>query len=477
MWDLPRRRVTIIVSIASDGAASTQLREACHEKGWEIADEFEQSPNEEGRVTGKVDVFLYGSIFLARRAALREFVRLVEQYSIDVRIRRAELTHPPARAPIYRVYDSPNPSRGIAARFLSCVGWYDIASVAVRDDETEECRVGRLREEFPNRECGMRRHVMWRTDPHGRGTGELRKIGISIKLSLLVCMTGIALALTPVWGSASIGKILLCLLVAAGFAILLVATVARDHGTAKTKWSAAVALLAMSVLVSYKGRDDAFIWWYFAVVLGVLGMRFLLAGASFGVVASWVIPLIASIILSGLPGVNGIYQDKYLQVIGIKEGVASVPVSEFEKIWPPVVAVAQGWLLVFLCFSILGYLRYLHASRTVLFWAGVFLLFFALGLGGIKALDNFTKAIERGKADVEIIADGEVPSSYMGIHPELVKVHQLSKVAPYEGCRPGDGEKFISFGSVGERISLVKPGSVQVCTVWLKDYGFTVVEE
>lgn len=472
------RRVRIEVSVLSEDSNINRLLAVCEERGWEVSEEPERLVGAE-RTTGKVDVILRGSVFLARRAAIREIIHLAERRCIDIQIRHAELVHPPANPVMYRIYKSPDAPSGPMNRMLAYVGWYDVASVGLINGETKESREGRLQEEFPGQGYKLRHHVLWLNDPGQNFEYERRRVASVVLFSVIACMIAIAIALTPIWGSPTVWRLSLCLPLATIFFLLLALAVSNESGPTRRKVvaviiGAAVAALASAGMYALGGP------WMLPVstagLLGVLGLRILLVGASTGLVASWVIPLIVSIILSGLPGVNGIYQDVYLRTIGFDDGVGSVPVSEFQKAWPPIEAVAEGWAVVFLVISPLGFLRYLHVSRTVLHCTFIFLLPVALMSGVMKVVDDFTGAIERGESDSRLISHGGVPSTYLGLHPELVKVRQLSKDSPFEGCRPKTGETYLSFGTVRDRITLLKPGEDRVCKVRLEDYGLSGVD-
>ncbi len=469
------RRVRVHVSVADDRADLERLRAVVQGRGWYLSEDV-STCHRTGRVLAVVDVFLAGSEFLVRRAAVREVGYLATLHAIDITVRSAEFVHPPEAPRLYRVQRVPSgPGRKWLSAVSSALGLLDTGrSVALANGESVVEAENGLGEAGDGGRYRLREHRIWGEDPARSGdVDDRRRTSMAVYCSV-AGMGSTALGTTGMgvpWRYSPWLGLGFALLALAGLLMVIL-------GVAVLPITPARRFLCLGLML---GVVTAFSW--FSVAMGSLsgllvllvlmvffGMRCLLAGTSGGVLASWAVPLVVTVGLAGLPGMSGLFHQIYFGAFEIEDS-SSIPISEFWRVWPSIVTVLGGWLVVAVFLTPLGFARYFHVPSAVLRFLAVLIIPVAVISGALTVLDTMLGARAEALRHQSMIRQGRLPDSYLGVQAHFVRVDPIAQNPPYLGCQPATDRTLVSFGSTGERIFIWDPRTGEACRVRMDDYA------
>ncbi|MEH0443628.1 hypothetical protein QA811_08075 [Streptomyces sp. B21-102] len=210
-------------------------------------------------------------------------------------------------------------------------------------------------------------------------------------------------------------------------------------------------------------------------VIGVIaGLRLLVRQWSWGEWVAWVVPLVATVVISSFVAAGSVLHALYADGLNLSPDDLSVP-----PIWQ---VVAGGKLLTMFSLVMVlpawwGFARHRHHGyaapgdgfNIVLY---VFVLLLMLGGATVQALQSAEAAVNR---TTEAAERGEDPPPYFGVEPTWTCVHPVVELEQLSGEGPPLDPRtpYLSFGVTGDNAvlwdrSAGSPVKIPASRIWLK---------
>ncbi|MEU6327826.1 hypothetical protein ABZ851_11155 [Streptomyces sp. NPDC047049] len=464
------RRVRMVVEFHGDATDRELLDESLAERRWPVVRDLapeERTHFAQATAPGTfllVEARLKGARRGAERAAALELTAWRSLRALDVRVHHAQAyTVGEDNRPLWAVHRAPA-RQGLRDRLAVLAGIRDtgpVVGAATRDRAREAARAVPAPEGSGSTAAPMDVRLGWAaaeptTVPPTPGAAP--GAAPLVITTLVALFAGVALsAVGPMSVYGALAAVTACGTAAlSGWLLHRVAHPERQRGARVTGSVASAASTLTGWLVSTVSGDHTRVWW----VSLLLAIAAFLAGGIRALVRQWtslrealqwVVPLVASAVLTLTPALGGVVHWLYLAPFGLTPDDVDVPAVwrviaalSFLPVLPAWLLVAAGW----------GYAKHFHQVVTHR-WIPVT----AIALTGVfctllPLLQVSLHAARAGEHAWHRAAGHQAPGSYYGIEPQLTCIEPLKPRIAAEGGVLVPRRPYLLLGSAGGTLAL-----------------------
>ncbi|MFF8783613.1 hypothetical protein [Streptomyces sp. NPDC015125] len=464
------RRVRVVVEFHGDATDRELLDESLAERRWPLVREL--TPEERAHFAPPtapgtfllVEARLKGARRGAERAAALELTAWRSRRALDVRVHHAQAyTVGEDNRPLWAVHRTPA-RQGLRGRLAVLAGIRDtglVVGAATRDRAREAARAAPDPDGPGPAAAPLDVRLGWAAaEPTAVPPAPGARPGPEplVITTLVALFAGVALsAAGPMTVYGALAAVAACGTAAlSGWLLHRDAHPERQRGATVTGSAASAAATLAGWLVGTVSGDHTRVWWVslLLAVAAVLagGIRALVRQwTSLREALQWVVPLVASVVLTLTPALGGVVHWLYLTPFGLTPDDVDVPAVWrviaafiFLPVLPAWLVVAAGW----------GYAKHFHRMVThrwipvtVIALTGVFCTLLPLLQVSLHAARAGERAWYRA-------AGHQAPGSYYGIEPQLACIEPLRPRIAAEGGVLVPRRPYLLLGSADGTLAL-----------------------